>query len=176
MIFQEPMTSLSPLHTIGDQISESYLTHIADDQAEAKKHTPRRSGAGRLPRPEARPEDLSVRIVRRLAATGDDRDGADHQTCVVDRRRTDHRARRHDAGADPRPDQGASGRDRHVGAAHHSRSRGGGQRRGRGRGDLSWPRDGSRFARGFVPQARSILTSRRSCAPSHALPWPKANG
>ena len=39
MIFQEPMTSLSPLHTIGDQISESYLTHIADDQAEAKKHT-----------------------------------------------------------------------------------------------------------------------------------------
>ncbi|KAB0269745.1 ABC transporter ATP-binding protein [Microvirga brassicacearum] len=39
MIFQEPMTSLSPLHTIGDQISESYLTHIADDPAEAKIHT-----------------------------------------------------------------------------------------------------------------------------------------
>ena len=39
MIFQEPMTSLSPLHTIGDQISESYLTHIANDPAEAKKHT-----------------------------------------------------------------------------------------------------------------------------------------
>jgi len=39
MIFQEPMTSLSPLHTIGDQISESYLTHIANDAAEARKHT-----------------------------------------------------------------------------------------------------------------------------------------
>src|SRR6266545_2704249 len=28
MIFQEPMTSLSPLHTIGDQIMEAYLIHI----------------------------------------------------------------------------------------------------------------------------------------------------
>ena len=27
MIFQEPMTSLSPLHTIGDQISEAMLLH-----------------------------------------------------------------------------------------------------------------------------------------------------
>ena len=33
------MTSLSPLHTIGDQISESYLTHIDDNAAEAEKHT-----------------------------------------------------------------------------------------------------------------------------------------
>ena len=27
MIFQEPMTSLSPLHTIGDQVSEGHITH-----------------------------------------------------------------------------------------------------------------------------------------------------
>ncbi len=27
MIFQEPMTSFSPLHTIGDQITEAYLLH-----------------------------------------------------------------------------------------------------------------------------------------------------
>ncbi|WP_210485564.1 ABC transporter ATP-binding protein [Microvirga antarctica] len=39
MIFQEPMTSLSPLHTIGDQISESYLTHIDSDKAAARQHT-----------------------------------------------------------------------------------------------------------------------------------------
>lgn len=30
MIFQEPMTSFSPLHTIGDQIMESILLHIPD--------------------------------------------------------------------------------------------------------------------------------------------------
>ncbi len=39
MIFQEPMTSLSPLHTIGDQISESYLTHIGNNASKARKHT-----------------------------------------------------------------------------------------------------------------------------------------
>lgn len=36
MIFQEPMTSLSPLHTIGDQISEAVLLHRDVSQDEAK--------------------------------------------------------------------------------------------------------------------------------------------
>ena len=35
MIFQEPMTSLSPLHTIGDQISEAVLLHQQADRATA---------------------------------------------------------------------------------------------------------------------------------------------
>ncbi|MDX1434054.1 MAG: ABC transporter ATP-binding protein [Gammaproteobacteria bacterium] len=35
MIFQEPMTSLSPLHTVGNQISESVLLHQDVDRAEA---------------------------------------------------------------------------------------------------------------------------------------------
>jgi len=37
MIFQEPMTSLSPLHTIGDQISESLILHKNISRPEAKK-------------------------------------------------------------------------------------------------------------------------------------------
>jgi len=37
MIFQEPMTSLSPLHTIGDQISEALLLHRNASRAEAKR-------------------------------------------------------------------------------------------------------------------------------------------
>ena len=32
MIFQEPMTSLSPLHTVGDQISEAVLLHQDADR------------------------------------------------------------------------------------------------------------------------------------------------
>lgn len=37
MIFQEPMTSLSPLHTIGDQISEALLLHRDASRAGAKR-------------------------------------------------------------------------------------------------------------------------------------------
>ena len=36
MIFQEPMTSLSPLHTIGDQIGEAVRLHRAVTRAEAR--------------------------------------------------------------------------------------------------------------------------------------------
>jgi len=36
IIFQEPMTSLSPLHTIGDQISETLLLHQDTSQKDAK--------------------------------------------------------------------------------------------------------------------------------------------
>ncbi len=38
-IFQEPMTSLSPLHTIGDQISEVLAIHTDDDAAERRRKT-----------------------------------------------------------------------------------------------------------------------------------------
>ena len=35
MIFQEPMTSLSPVHTIGNQIEEAILLHKTNDKNEA---------------------------------------------------------------------------------------------------------------------------------------------
>jgi len=37
MIFQEPMTSLNPSYTIGDQIEEAILLHQKVDQEEAEK-------------------------------------------------------------------------------------------------------------------------------------------
>lgn len=39
IIFQEPMSSLSPLHTIGDQISEALLLHAGVDKDVAKQRT-----------------------------------------------------------------------------------------------------------------------------------------
>ena len=39
MIFQEPMTSLSPIHTIGDQIAENVLLHTKMSKSEARLHT-----------------------------------------------------------------------------------------------------------------------------------------
>lgn len=37
MIFQEPMTSLSPVHTVGSQIMEAVLLHRTRDKAEARE-------------------------------------------------------------------------------------------------------------------------------------------
>ena len=37
MIFQEPMTSLSPVHSIGTQIVEAILLHDTKNKTEAKK-------------------------------------------------------------------------------------------------------------------------------------------
>lgn len=39
IIFQEPMTSLSPVHTIGDQIGEALLLHRNSSKAEARRLT-----------------------------------------------------------------------------------------------------------------------------------------
>jgi peptide/nickel transport system ATP-binding protein len=39
MIFQEPMTSLNPSYTVGDQISEAIILHQAVNYEEAKKRT-----------------------------------------------------------------------------------------------------------------------------------------
>jgi len=39
MIFQEPMTSLNPSYTVGDQIAEAILLHQGVDEAEAEKRT-----------------------------------------------------------------------------------------------------------------------------------------
>ena len=51
MIFQEPMTSLSPLHTIGNQIGEALAAAPRGGQARAARARDRDAAAGRLPRP-----------------------------------------------------------------------------------------------------------------------------
>jgi oligopeptide/dipeptide ABC transporter ATP-binding protein len=52
MIFQEPMTSLSPLHTIGDQISEAILIHEKNvTKKEARERTMDMLNKVGIPRP-----------------------------------------------------------------------------------------------------------------------------
>jgi oligopeptide/dipeptide ABC transporter ATP-binding protein len=39
MIFQEPMTSLNPVFTVGFQIAEAVMLHLGKSKSEARKHT-----------------------------------------------------------------------------------------------------------------------------------------
>ena len=63
MIFQEPMTSLSPVHTVGNQISEAIMLHQNTEKKEARERAIDALNKVRLPRPDrqvdAYPHELS---------------------------------------------------------------------------------------------------------------------
>ena len=102
LIFQEPMTSLSVHYTVGNQIIEAIRLHTRRAQDEARAARDRAAAHGRHPAAGAPHRRLSVPAQRRPAPARDDRAGARLRSAHPDRRRADHRARRHDAGADPR--------------------------------------------------------------------------
>lgn len=51
MVFQEPMTSLSPVHTIGAQIEEAILLHQDVSEGEARDHAIKMLESVGMPRP-----------------------------------------------------------------------------------------------------------------------------
>jgi oligopeptide/dipeptide ABC transporter ATP-binding protein len=54
MIFQEPMTSLSPVHTIGEQIMENILLHLPIDKEDARNRTVEELARVGIPNPAQR--------------------------------------------------------------------------------------------------------------------------
>ena len=62
MIFQEPMTSLNPAFTIGDQISEAILHHRKTSRAEAKSLAIAMLERVRIPAPAQRYDDYPHRL------------------------------------------------------------------------------------------------------------------
>ncbi len=113
MIFQEPMTSLSPLHTVGDQVTEALRIHdgVSQEDAEAPRHGGFR--AGRLPRPLracSQPIRLSSRAAMRQRAMI-----AMALICrpalLIADEPTTRAGRVNHAGADPGADQGAADRN-----------------------------------------------------------------
>ena len=103
MVFQEPMTSLNPVYTIGEQIAEPIRIHLGKSHREAAAEAVRLLAQVGIPDPARRakqyPHELSggmrqrATIAMALVLRSD----------LADRRRTDDRARRDDPGADPRP-------------------------------------------------------------------------
>ncbi|MHB8106584.1 MAG: ABC transporter ATP-binding protein [Candidatus Cryosericum sp.] len=70
MIFQEPMTSLNPVFTIGDQINEAITLHQNIDATEARKRTMEMLHLVGIPEPERRygqfPHELSGGMRQRV--------------------------------------------------------------------------------------------------------------
>ena len=62
MIFQEPMTSLNPLFTIGDQISEALLCHSKMSRREARSETIRLLEKVRIPSAASRFDEYPHRL------------------------------------------------------------------------------------------------------------------
>ncbi|MGA8897979.1 ABC transporter ATP-binding protein [Bradyrhizobium sp.] len=62
MIFQEPMTSLNPSFTIGDQIMESILRHRGGSRSAARKRTIELLRRVRIPSPERRIDEYPHKL------------------------------------------------------------------------------------------------------------------
>ena len=75
MIFQEPMTALNPLFTVGDQISEVYREHMGMERSPAWKSTVEILGKVGIPRAGAKIPPVHPRDERGHAPKGHDRHG-----------------------------------------------------------------------------------------------------
>jgi peptide/nickel transport system ATP-binding protein len=62
MIFQEPMTSLNPSYTVGEQISESLVRHRGLSRAEARSHAVELLRRVHIPSPERRIGDYPHKL------------------------------------------------------------------------------------------------------------------
>ena len=100
MIFQEPMTALNPVLTVGDQIDEMLRIHTGLGAAERRAKSVEIMAAMRLPSRSASTE--FIRTSSR-AASGSASWSRPHgaRPGSPDRGRADHRPRRHHASADP---------------------------------------------------------------------------
>ena len=102
MIFQEPMSALDPVFTVGHQIAETLRVHTGIEQGGGAGTHPRHASPRRHRLAGTAHRRLSASAFRRHAPARDDRRRADLRAAAVDRRRADHGARRDRAGADSR--------------------------------------------------------------------------
>ena len=86
-IFQEPMTSLNPLHTIEKQLGESLRLHQGLGGAARPRAHPRSADRGRHPRSRDAAERLSAPALGRPAPARHDRHGPRQRPRPADRRR-----------------------------------------------------------------------------------------
>ncbi len=85
MIFQEPMTSLNPVLTVGKQIGETLQLHQGLSARDAEKKAVDMLVLVGIPAPQRRVREYPHQLSGRDAPAGDDRDGAGVQSEAADR-------------------------------------------------------------------------------------------
>ena len=125
-IFQDPLTSLNPLYSVGRQLVETIQTHLPLSAPQARKRALDLLKEVGIPGAEQPHRPLSAPVLRRHAPARGDRAGALRRAAPDRGRRADDGARRLDPGADHRAAEAAVPRARHggdAGDARHGRDR-----------------------------------------------------
>ena len=159
MIFQDPLSSMHPLYTVGNQIIEAYRIHNDVSKKQARAHAIDMLDRVGIPEPSTQGRRLPPPVLRRDAPARDDRDGALLRPRPADRRRAHHGTRRDRAGPDPRPDPRPPARLRRRGHHHHPRPRRGRRARRRHPGHVRRP-------------GRRVRLREHSCSTSRSTPTP----
>ncbi len=89
MIFQEPMTALNPLRTIGDQVGEMFSVHTDLSKAEINTKVLALLEDVRIPNPKQAAKAYPHELSGVPAPARHDRDGAGARPKTADRGRTD---------------------------------------------------------------------------------------
>ncbi len=156
MVFQEPMTALNPVKTIGEQVAEGIRLHTGAARAEAEERARKMLDRVGLPREAVSAVALSARAFRRPAPARRHRHRLRAEAQAADRRRADDGARRRAAKADPGAAARPRRREPHGAAPDLARPRRGGRHvrprdhHARRRGD-GGRRDGAHAVRAVAP-------------------------
>ena len=92
MIFQDPLNSLNPCFTVGDQVAEIFRVHRGMARKLAMAKAVELFDLVKIPEPASAGEAVPARAVRGNAAAGDDRDGNIPRAGIVACRRAHYRS------------------------------------------------------------------------------------
>ena len=121
MIFQDPMSAMTPVYTIGWQIEEQIRAHMKLTRRQARARAVDLLAEMGMPNPATQVDRYPHQLSGGNAPESHDRHGALLQPFAADRRRADHGPRRDRPGPDPAPDRTAQARPWLVHHLHHSR-------------------------------------------------------
>ena len=143
MIFQDPMTSLNPVFTVGNQIREAIRIHQNLSKSEAQEKTVQVLKDVGIANPERRAKDYPHQFSGGMRQRAMIAMGLSCNPKGMYSRRADHGARRDDSGPDPGADGRPAGEVRHGHRHDHARPRRGLPARRQSDGDVRRPRRGA---------------------------------